>query len=144
MRSLHRVAALCSQGRCVIARRPGVLNPAAAVAAATSLALAACGGQATGSAPAAGSGKPGGVLTVGFSVQAPATLDPAKAPQNYAWFEELAYEPLIVHRSDGTLARGRAAPARTCWTRPRQSPGASTPTCRTPPTTTSPRRAGRK
>jgi peptide/nickel transport system substrate-binding protein len=108
MRSLHRVAALCSQGRCVIARRPGVLNPAAAVAAAISLALAACGGQATGSAPAAGSGKPGGVLTVGFSVQAPATLDPAKAPQNYAWFEELAYEPLIVQRSDGSLAPGLA------------------------------------
>lgn len=108
MRSLHRVAARCSQGRCVIARRPGALNPAAAVAAATSLALAACGGQATGSAPAAGSGKPGGVLTVGFSVQAPATLDPAKAPQNYAWFEELAYEPLIVQRSDGSLAPGLA------------------------------------
>jgi peptide/nickel transport system substrate-binding protein len=108
MRSLHRVAALCSQGRYVIARRPGALSPAAALAAAISLALAACGGQATGSAPAAGSGKPGGVLTVGFSVQAPATLDPAKAPQNYAWFEELAYEPLIVQRSDGSLAPGLA------------------------------------
>src|SRR5258708_5553999 len=108
MRSLHRVAALCSQGRFVIARRPGVLNPATAVAAATRVARAAWGGQAAGSAPAAGSGKPGGVVTVGFSVQGPATLDPAKAPQNYAWFEELAYEPLIVQRSDGSLAPGLA------------------------------------
>jgi peptide/nickel transport system substrate-binding protein len=84
-----------------------VLSPAAAVAAATSLALAACGGQATGSA-AAGSGPAGDVLTVGFGVQAPGTLDPAKAAQNYAWFEELAYEPLIVQRSDGSLAPGLA------------------------------------
>src|SRR5258708_11746718 len=71
MRSFDRMAALCGQGRRVIARRPGVLS-------------------------------------VGFSVQGPATLDPAKAPQNYAWFEELAYEPLIVQRSDGSLAPGLA------------------------------------
>jgi peptide/nickel transport system substrate-binding protein len=71
--------------------------------------LAACGGQTTaGTSHAIGSGKTGQVLTVGFSVQAPETLDPAKAPQNYAWFEELAYEPLIVQRSDGSLAPGLA------------------------------------
>src|SRR5258708_33953333 len=104
MRSFDRMAALCGQGRRVIARRPGVLSPAAAVAAATSLALAACGGQATGSAAAADHGQAGNVLTAGFSVQGPATLDPAKAPQNYAWFQDPAYAPLVVTRSDRGLA----------------------------------------
>jgi peptide/nickel transport system substrate-binding protein len=93
-------------------RRCNTASSIAAAAAITlTLALAACGGQATGSAAApAGSngGKTGGTLTVGFSVQAPETLDPALAPQNYAWFEELAYEPLIVQRSDGSLAPGLA------------------------------------
>ena len=109
MCSFRCVAALCSRVRRLIARRPALLSPAAAVAAAASLALAACGGQATGSAQTTGSSKAGDVLTVGFSVQAPETLNPAEAPQNYAWFEELAYEPLIVQRSDGTLAPGLAA-----------------------------------
>jgi peptide/nickel transport system substrate-binding protein len=83
---------------------------AAVLAATAAVALTACGGQATGAAaPAKGSSStPGKTLTVGFSVQAPETLDPAKAPQNYAWFEELAYEPLIVQRADGTLAPGLA------------------------------------
>jgi peptide/nickel transport system substrate-binding protein len=80
---------------------------AASMAAAAGLTLAACGGQATGSSPSAG-GSAGSVLTVGFGIQAPETLNPALAPQNYAWFEELAYEPLIVRRSDGTLAPGLA------------------------------------
>ena len=87
---------------------------AVAVAAVSTIGLAACGGQAstTGSTKDTGSTNTtstGSALTVGFSVQAPATLDPAKAPQNYAWFEELAYEPLIVQRSDGSLAPGLAA-----------------------------------
>jgi peptide/nickel transport system substrate-binding protein len=87
---------------------------AVAVAAVSTIGLAACGGQAstTGSTKDTGStntASTGSALTVGFSVQAPATLDPAKAPQNYAWFEELAYEPLIVQRSDGSLAPGLAA-----------------------------------
>jgi len=72
-----------------------------------SLTLAACGGQATGTSHPAGSGA-GDVLTVGFALQAPETLNPALAPQNYAWFDELAYEPLIVRRSDGSLAPGLA------------------------------------
>ena len=112
MSLFHRIAALRSQPRRAMSRRPGgpaVAAPAvAALGAATSLVLAACGGQATGSTQATGSGQTGGVLTVGFGIQAPETLDPAKAPQNYAWFEELAYEPLIVQRSDGTLAPGLA------------------------------------
>jgi peptide/nickel transport system substrate-binding protein len=76
-------------------------------AAASAVVLAACGGAATGSAPGA-AGHRGDVLTVGFGIQAPETLDPAKTPQNYAWFEELAYEPLIVQRSDGSLGPGLA------------------------------------
>jgi peptide/nickel transport system substrate-binding protein len=80
---------------------------AAVLAVLASLTLAACGGQATGAAHPAGAAA-GDVLTVGFALQAPETLNPALAPQNYAWFEELAYEPLIVRRSDGSLAPGLA------------------------------------
>jgi peptide/nickel transport system substrate-binding protein len=113
MRSFHYMAASCSHGRCSprncgAKRRTGVRAAAIALTAASSVTLAACGGQATGTTHTTSSGKTGEVLTVGFSVQAPETLDPAKAPQNYAWFEELAYEPLIVQRSDGTLAPGLA------------------------------------
>lgn len=86
---------------------PARLTATAAVTAVASLVLAACGGQATTST-AASSGKTGDVLTVGFGIQAPETLNPALAPQNYAWFEELAYEPLIVQLSDGSLAPGLA------------------------------------
>lgn len=107
MRSFHPPAAPRPAGRRSTARGAGMLS--AALATAASLALAACGGQATGAAaPKAGGGSAGGLLTVGFSVQGPATLDPAKAPQNYAWFEELAYEPLIVQQPDGSLAPGLA------------------------------------
>jgi peptide/nickel transport system substrate-binding protein len=107
MCSFHRIVALCRHPRHETAGRPGRLTAAAAAAAAASLVLAACGGQATGSA-ASGRGQAGDVLTVGFSVQGPETLNPALAPQNYAWFEELAYEPLIVQRSDGSLEPGLA------------------------------------
>jgi len=48
------------------------------------------------------------VLTVGFALQAPQTLDPGKTAQNYEWLEQLAYEPLIVRHSDGSLAPGLA------------------------------------
>lgn len=107
MRSFHHMTAPRSQVRRGAGRCPGALS-SAALAAAISLVLAACGGQATGSPQTTGRGTAGNVLTVGFSVQAPATLDPARTPQNYAWFEELAYEPLIVQRSDGSLAPGLA------------------------------------
>jgi peptide/nickel transport system substrate-binding protein len=103
MRSFPYLAAHSGAGR-----RTGVQAAVVTFAAVTSLTVAACGGQATGTAHATSGGKTGGVLTVGFSVQAPETLDPAKAPQNYAWFEELAYEPLIVQRADGSLAPGLA------------------------------------
>jgi peptide/nickel transport system substrate-binding protein len=108
MRSFHALDAPRRHRRRSIGRRCGA--PAAvSLAAAASLALIAC--SAAGSAQAggtAGGSTAGRTLTVGFSVQAPETLDPAKAPQNYAWFEQLAYEPLIVQRSDGRLAPGLA------------------------------------
>ncbi len=108
MRSFHHMAAPGSHGNPGAGRRTIVRAAAVALATATSVALAACGGQVAGTTSATSSGKAGDVLTVGFSIQGPQTLDPAKAPQNYAWFEELAYEPLIVQRSDGSLAPGLA------------------------------------
>ena len=50
----------------------------------------------------------GGILTV-VTVVTPQTLDPAKTVQNNAWLEQLAYEPLIVRKSDGTLLPGLAS-----------------------------------
>lgn len=87
------------------ARMPGSRRYAllaTALAAALPAALAACGG-ATTATPTAGS-----VLTVA-TVSAPQTLDPAKAVQDDAWLVQLAYEPLIVRKSDGALAPGLAA-----------------------------------
>ena len=64
------------------------------------LVLAGC------SRPGTGDGEAGKTLTV-VAVIAPQTLDPAKTAQNNAWLEQLAYEPLIVRRSDGEAVRGR-------------------------------------
>ena len=108
MRSFHCMAAPASHGNRGAGRRAGAGAAAVAVAAAVSVTLSACGGQVSGTSGTTGGGKTGEVLTVGFSIQGPQTLDPAKAPQNYAWFEELAYEPLIVQRADGSLAPGLA------------------------------------
>ena len=108
MRSFQHMAAPGSHGNVGAGRRTIVRAAAVALATTTSVALAACGGQVAGTTSTTSSGKTGEVLTVGFSIQGPQTLDPAKAPQNYAWFEELAYEPLIVQRSDGSLAPGLA------------------------------------
>jgi peptide/nickel transport system substrate-binding protein len=108
MRSFHCMAAPGSHGNRGAGRRAGAGAAAVAVAAAVSVTLSACGGQVSGTGGTTGGGKTGEVLTVGFSIQGPQTLDPAKAPQNYAWFEELAYEPLIVQRADGSLAPGLA------------------------------------
>jgi len=57
--------------------------------------------------PSGAGTKKGDTLTV-VAVAPPQTLDPAKTPQNNAWFEQLAYEPLIQRRSDGTLTPGLA------------------------------------
>lgn len=76
------------------------------------LALAALTALTACSSPTPQSVKsPGGVgetLTV-VTVVTPQTLDPAKTVQNNAWLEQLAYEPLVVRKSDGSLAPGLAA-----------------------------------
>ncbi|HEY3089817.1 MAG TPA: ABC transporter substrate-binding protein [Jatrophihabitantaceae bacterium] len=81
-----------------------------ATAAAVVTVLAACttggGTDATSSQPKP-SGKVGDTLTVAYS-SVPQTLDPAKTVQNNSLYQALAYEPLIVRRSDGTLAPGLA------------------------------------
>src|SRR5262245_51726594 len=107
MRSFHWMSAPRGGRQRAAGRRPGVLAGGAAMAAA-SLGLAACGGQATSSAQTAGGGSAGEVLAVGFALQAPQTLDPGKTAQNYEWLEQLAYEPLIVRHSDGSLTPGLA------------------------------------
>jgi peptide/nickel transport system substrate-binding protein len=96
---------MCSFHR--IARKPAGLA-AAAAAAAAALTLSACSGPAGAQDTAAHAANTGDVLNVGFGIQGPPTLDPAKAAQNYAWFDELAYEPLIVQRSNGSLGPGLA------------------------------------
>jgi peptide/nickel transport system substrate-binding protein len=63
--------------------------------------VTACGSSAT-SIKAAGD-----VFTIAFPLT-PTTLDPAKTSPANRFFEELAYEPLVVHRSDGTFQPGLA------------------------------------
>jgi peptide/nickel transport system substrate-binding protein len=59
---------------------------------------------ATGAAPAAIQGQ---TLTVALGFF-PASLDPATGQSEYLDFTELAYEPLIVEKPDGTFASGLA------------------------------------
>ncbi|MGI5241849.1 ABC transporter substrate-binding protein [Dactylosporangium sp. CA-139066] len=68
--------------------------------------IAALSVSGCGSAPATNSAV-GDTLTV-VTASPPQTLDPAKTPQNNSWLENLAYEPLIVRKSDGTLTPGLA------------------------------------
>lgn len=68
------------------------------------LAIAACSSGATQSQAG---GAAGDTLTV-VTVASPTSLDPGKAVQNDAWFDQLAYEPLIVRRSDGSFQPGLA------------------------------------
>lgn len=94
-------------------RRPSPVRLLAAGAALTLLATmtAACGGArpAGQNANAGGepSGKVGELLTVATTVS-PQTLDPAKMVQNDHFFAAAAYAPLIIRRSDGSLAPGLA------------------------------------
>lgn len=81
--------------------RTGCWRAALAVVLAATSMLAGCTRPGT---PGDGAGR---TLTV-VAVIAPQTLDPAKTAQNNAWLEQLAYEPLIVRRSDGTLVPGLA------------------------------------
>ncbi|HEX3588236.1 MAG TPA: ABC transporter substrate-binding protein [Pseudonocardiaceae bacterium] len=68
------------------------------------LVITAC---STGSTQSGAGGAVGQTLTV-VTVAAPQSLDPGKAQQNDAWFDQLAYEPLIVRKSDGSLRPGLA------------------------------------
>jgi peptide/nickel transport system substrate-binding protein len=74
-------------------------------------AAAGCAGssstQKAGDSQPAPSGTVGNTLTIGQSIGA-TTLDPDKTVQADAYFEQLAYEPLIVRQSDGNLAPGLA------------------------------------
>jgi peptide/nickel transport system substrate-binding protein len=82
----------------------GVLAAIAALVAG----LSACTAKSTGSGgQSRPSGKVGGTLTVAYS-SVPQTLDPAKTVQNNSLYQALAYEPLIVRRSDGSLQPGLA------------------------------------
>jgi peptide/nickel transport system substrate-binding protein len=85
-------------------RRLGVSLTAAALA----VALAGCTSPTTGDdgQPKA-SGRVGDLLTVAYA-SVPQTLDPAKTVQNNSLYQALAYEPLIVRRSDGSLQPGLA------------------------------------
>lgn len=107
MGSFYRTAVPRGGKRRGAGRRSFVLAGGAMTTAAL-MAVAACGGHATGSAQTEAAGSSGDVLTVGFALQAPQTLDPGKTAQNYEWLEQLAYEPLIVRRSDGRLIPGLA------------------------------------
>ncbi len=71
------------------------------------LAVSACSSPSSSGSSSGGVATKGDTLTV-VSVVTPQTLDPAKTVQNNAWFEQLAYEPLVLRRSDGTLAPGLA------------------------------------
>jgi peptide/nickel transport system substrate-binding protein len=52
-------------------------------------------------------GKVGDTLTVAYA-SVPQTLDPAKTVQNNSLYQALAYQPLIVRHSDGSLQPGLA------------------------------------
>jgi peptide/nickel transport system substrate-binding protein len=80
------------------------LSAAVLAALAGLLTITAC---STGSAQGQAGGTAGDVLTV-VTVASPQSLDPGKAQQNDAWFDQLAYEPLIVRNSDGGLRPGLA------------------------------------
>jgi len=69
--------------------------------------VSACSSNSSPTPGPSGGPTKGGTLRV-VTVIPPQTLDPAKTVQNNAWLEQLAYEPLIVRKSDGTLVPGLA------------------------------------
>jgi peptide/nickel transport system substrate-binding protein len=79
-----------------------------AATAVLAMALTACASTARSrSDQSKPSGKVGETLTVAYS-SVPQTLDPAKTVQNNSLYQALAYQPLIVRRSDGSLQSGLA------------------------------------
>ncbi len=74
------------------------------------VAVAACGGASSDSSPGTqptASSAVGGTLTVAQSIGT-TTLNPETTNQSDCYFEELAYEPLIVRLENGGLAPGLA------------------------------------
>lgn len=70
-------------------------------------AVGGCGGGSDGDKTQPDpSGHRGGTLTVVQAAAAPLTLDPAKT--GATWVNQLAYEPLIIQRGDGSFAPGLA------------------------------------
>jgi ABC-type transport system substrate-binding protein len=87
---------------------PRRLMGIAAACAMLAWALTACtSGDGDSSSDPKASGKVGGTLTVAYA-SVPQTLDPAKTVQNNSLYQALAYQPLIVRRSDGSLQPGLA------------------------------------
>lgn len=81
---------------------------ATAIAVAALGAVTGCGGgsDAKKTQQPTPSGHRGGTLTAVQAAAAPLTLDPAKT--GATWVNQLAYEPLIVQRGDGSFAPGLA------------------------------------
>jgi peptide/nickel transport system substrate-binding protein len=70
-------------------------------------AMTACGGTSSSPAQPAASSTTGGTLTVAGEL-GPTTLNPETTNQALCYFEELAYEPLIVRLENGGFAPGLA------------------------------------
>jgi peptide/nickel transport system substrate-binding protein len=70
------------------------------------VAMTACGGTSSPAQPTAPS-TTGGTLTIAGEL-GPTTLNPETTDQALCYFEELAYEPLIVRLENGSLASGLA------------------------------------
>lgn len=80
----------------------------AAAGAMLAAALTACSSNTSGeSQQGKASGVVGDTLTIAYA-SVPQTLDPAKTVQNNSLYQALAYQPLIVRRSDGSLQPGLA------------------------------------
>lgn len=88
-------------------RRRGFRAVTCAAAVLLAASLASCS-PADADRPSPSATQVGEVLTIAHSI-APQTLDPAKTVQNNSWYQMLAYQPLIVRRSDGELLPGLAA-----------------------------------
>jgi len=92
--------------RAVVPARRFARIPVATAVLVSGLTACTTGGGDTGgqTVPA---GRVGDTLTVAYA-SVPQTLDPAKTVQNNSLYQALAYQPLIVRRSDGDLRPGLA------------------------------------
>jgi peptide/nickel transport system substrate-binding protein len=90
------------------ARRSRGLRSFSAILAVAGLAAAGCSGSGTGAGTAA-SGAAGGTLTIASGIP-PSDINPAMSPDAVPeeWYDDMAYEPLIVHAPDGSFTPGLA------------------------------------